>query len=145
LGIIPSLLINIPNSLRRINDWAFDESLQTTIHLHDGIESIGEAAFARCIFTNFRVPPLIIVIPNHMLYNCRSTFSLELPHKLAEIGKWAFRFCHCLRNVAFPPNVVCGITIFFDEDLDMNTDLQELFGSEAAIISALQHRFDGDT
>jgi hypothetical protein len=49
--------INISNSLRRINDYAFNNSLRTPIRLHDGIESIGECAFGDCIFTNFRVPP----------------------------------------------------------------------------------------
>jgi hypothetical protein len=38
--------INIPNSLRRIKDWAFFRSLRTPISLHDGIESIGNCAFA---------------------------------------------------------------------------------------------------
>ena len=56
--------INIPISLRRIRRDAFDSSLRCPIRLHDGIESIGVGAFARCIFTNFRVPPLITVIPH---------------------------------------------------------------------------------
>ena len=51
--------INIPNSLSRINNYAFALSLRTPICLHDDIESIGDCAFAACIFTNFRVPPLI--------------------------------------------------------------------------------------
>jgi len=45
--------INIPTSLRRINDEAFYRSLRTPIRLNDGIESIGARAFASCIFTNF--------------------------------------------------------------------------------------------
>ena len=56
--------INIPNTVRRIKDCAFGGSLRTPIRLHDGIESIGEFALAGCIFTNFRVPPLITVILN---------------------------------------------------------------------------------
>jgi hypothetical protein len=56
--------INIPNSLRRILHRAFHCSLRTPIRLHDGIESVGEHAFARNIFTNFRVPPLITRIPS---------------------------------------------------------------------------------
>jgi hypothetical protein len=55
--------INIPTALRRIGDEAFLTSLRTPVRLHDGIERIGVAAFATCIFTNFRVPPLITVIP----------------------------------------------------------------------------------
>jgi hypothetical protein len=48
--------IIIPNSLRRICDDAFYHSIQISLRLQDGIESIGGFAFAGCIFTNFRVP-----------------------------------------------------------------------------------------
>jgi hypothetical protein len=133
--------INIPNSLRRINDIAFSHSLRTPIRLHDDIESIGEWAFANCIFTNFRVPPLITVIPNYMLRNCRALFSLELPENIMEILDGAFGHCYCLRNVAFPPNAVFGDDIFIEE-VSTITDLQQLFGSDAEIIRELQHRFD---
>ena len=135
--------INIPNSLSSIRDNAFMSSLRTPIRLHDGIDSIGVDAFAACIFTNFRVPPLITNIPGRMLVNCRSTFSFELSDIVTEIGYHAFFSCYCLRNVAIPPNAV-GNNIFFEEGMnDTITDLLQLFGSDAAIISVLQHRFDG--
>ena len=136
--------INIPNSLRRINDYAFYASLRTLIRLHDGVERILTGAFAECIFTNFRIPPLITVIPYSMLSICRAIFSIELPYHLTEIGHNAFYYCYCLRNVAFPPNAVFDDSIFIDEDDNEMTDLQRLFGnSNARIIFALQHRFDG--
>jgi hypothetical protein len=141
--------MNIPSSLRRIRRDAFYQALRCPIRLHDGIESIGGRAFARCIFTNFRVPPLITVIPNSMLWNCKSIFSLELPN-VTEIGWSAFEFCYCLRNVAFPLDAVFGDVIFIDEEeeddddneMELRTDLQLLFGSEAEIIRELMHRFD---
>jgi hypothetical protein len=136
--------IDIPTSLRRINDGAFYFSLQCPIRLHDGIESIGDGAFAGCIFTNFRVPPLITVIPENMLINCTSMFSVEMQKKIRRIESYAFHYCYCLRNVALPPNAVFGNDIFFEEDeMDIHTDLYQLFGSESRIIFALQHRFDG--
>jgi hypothetical protein len=49
--------INIPNSLRRIDDKAFSYSLRCPIHLHNVIESIGEHAFGGCIFTNLKSLP----------------------------------------------------------------------------------------
>jgi hypothetical protein len=136
--------INTPHSLRRINDRAFYHSLRCPIRLHDGIESIGTMAFSSCIFTNFRVPPLITVIQG-ILYNCKSTFSLELPETVIEIGNGALACCYCLRNVAFPPNAVIDDQIFIGRHIiDTVTDLQQLFGnSNAGIIRALQHRFDG--
>jgi len=133
--------INIPNSLRRIYDNAFFHSLRTPISLHDDIESIGDYAFSSCVFTNFRVPPIITVIPNCMLQGCSAIFSLELPEIVTEIGWGAFYYCYCLRNVAFPPNAVFGDDDIFTH-LNTNTDLQRLFGSEARIIRELQHRFD---
>jgi hypothetical protein len=135
--------INIPNSVKRINDWAFRNSLRTPISLHDGIESIGKWAFGGCIFPNFRIPPLITVIPEYMLYNCKAMFSIEFSENMTEINKGAFYSCFCLRNVAFPPNDVFGDEIFIDKYTDIISDLQQLFGSEAEIIRELQHRFDG--
>jgi hypothetical protein len=136
--------INIPISLRRINGWAFRNSLRCPIRLQNGIESIGADAFAACIFTNFRVPPLITVIPASMLSNCKSLFSLELSDIVMEIRALAFySSCYCLRNVAFPANVVFGDAIFIRAGIQMDTDLYQLFGSNASIIWELQHRFDG--
>jgi hypothetical protein len=135
--------INIPNSLRRICNRAFSFALQTPIRLHDDIESIGDNAFSVCVFTNFRVPPLITVIPFGMLQGCMSMFSVEISEDVTEIRNLVFFNCCCLRNVAFPPNAVFGDNeIFIDEDSEM-TDLQQLFGSNANIIREILHRFDG--
>jgi hypothetical protein len=133
--------INIPNSLRRINDYAFFDSLRTPIRLHEGIESIGEYAFASCIFTNFRVPSLITVIPKRMFDWCKLMFSLELPEDVTEIGDYALATCCCLQNVAIPPNAVFDDNIFKGA-FDL-TDLQRLFSSIAELNHALRHRFDG--
>jgi hypothetical protein len=129
--------INIPNSLRRIRGDAFNNSLRCLVRLHDGIESIGNGAFSNCIFTNFRVPPLITFISGWMLQGCKSMFSLELPTNISEIENHAFDHCYCLRNVAFPPNAVFGNTF-----IGTGMDLQQLFGSDASIIWNLKHRFD---
>jgi hypothetical protein len=129
--------INIPTSLRRINDFAFSDSLRSSIRLHDGIEDIGRSAFAHCIFTNFRVPPLITVIHDHMLFNCESTFSLELPENMREIGSSAFFNCQCLRNVVFP----CNADFFGDGIFFSCTDLLQLFDSDSEIRRELQYRF----
>ena len=134
--------IIIPTSLRRINDSAFLLSLRTPIRLHDNIESIGKGAFNFCIFTNFRIPPLVTVIQS-MLHSCRSMFSLEIPVNVTEVEGFAFYNCHSLRNVALPPDAVIGRNLFIKESLDTSfSDLQLLFGSNERIIWELIHRFD---
>ena len=135
--------INIPNTLRRIKNYAFSGSLQTPIRLHDGIEGIGVEAFSHCIFTNFRVPPPITLIAKGMLRGCITMFSLELSEDILEIRFLAFYNSYSLRNVAIPPNAVLGNTVFIEEGMTRITDLQLLFGSEAEILRELQHRFDG--
>jgi hypothetical protein len=135
--------INIPNSLRRICDDAFISSLQTPICLHNGIESIGKNAFGGCIFTNFRVPPLITEIPRDMIRGCISIFSLELPSIITRINGGAFYHCFCLRNVAFPPDAIFGNNVISIGRNSEMTDLQLLFGSELETIRELQHRLDG--
>jgi hypothetical protein len=142
--------INIPTSLRRVCNRAFATSIRTPICLHDDIESIEEYAFADCIFTNFRVPSLITVIPRTMLSGCKALFSLEISDNTREIKDEAFYHCFCLRNVAFPPDVVFGDDIFIEEEdddddneMELRSDLQLLFGSDLEIISELMHRFDG--
>jgi hypothetical protein len=116
--------------------------------------SIGEYAFASCIFTNFRVPPLITVIPEGVLRGCTSTFSVEMPKNVTRIEQGAFYECFCLRNVAFPPNEIIIDDIFIDEEegedddeigdeTELRTDLQILFGNSYRIISsALEDRFN---
>ena len=137
--------INIPNSLRRIKYCAFSHSHRTPIRLHDSIERIGYSAFAGCIFTNFRVPPLITVISDG-ISGCKYILSIELPENVTDIGDFAFIYCYCLRNVALPPRAVFGDFIFIGigtQGSGTMTDLQRMFGLKAEIISELQHRFVG--
>jgi hypothetical protein len=81
------------------------------------------------------------VIPIGILYECKTAFSVELPADVTEIGTYAFAYCYCLRNVAFPP--VFGDNIFGGQASFERCDLYQLFGSIEEIISELQHRFDG--
>jgi len=60
-----------------------------------------------------------------------------MPLNITEIGNQAFSNCHCLRNVAIPPNAVIGIDIFGG-----STDLLQLFGSVAEMKRNLKNRFD---
>ena len=83
------------------------------------------------------------MIPEYMLYDCKSIFSLELPENTIEIESGAFASCLSLRNVALPPNIMFfGSDIFLEDGMQAISDLQQLFGSGAAIIRDLQHRFD---
>jgi hypothetical protein len=68
--------------------------------------------------------------------------SLELPENVTEIECQAFYICFCLQNVAFPPNAVAEDEIFIGTGIQTDTDLYQLFGSNARTIRELQYRFD---
>jgi hypothetical protein len=70
-------------------------------------------------------------------------FSLELSERISEIKGCALACCHCLRNVAIPPNAIFGNNVIITGGTGEMTDLFQLFGSDARIIRELMHRFDG--
>ena len=51
-----------------------------------------EKAHVRLLYLHltFRVPPLVTEIPKSMLYNCRSIYSIEIPHNVKKINYGAF-------------------------------------------------------
>jgi hypothetical protein len=78
-----------------------------------------------------------------MSWNCKSLFSLELSEELRVVENYAFTYCYCLRNVAFPPNADLVDDIFGGRSEPERYDLHQLFGSIEEIMRALSHRFDG--
>ena len=138
--------IPIPTTLKQIGDQAFSGGVQIPqIRLPDGLESIGRYAFACGIFTNFRVPPLIVSTPNGMFSSCGGLFSVEISESVANIRSLTFRSCPSLRNVTLPPNAETPMEDPWESGSSFAhcTDLQLLFNYSAdRIINALKHRFD---
>jgi len=156
----------IPSTVKRIGEHAFYNTSLISLHLPDGVESVGGLAFLQCKFPNFRIPPLVTTISQGIFYRCQCLFSLELPESTRQIKDDAFSRCRSLRNAAIPPNAGTGRGLFahcadlqqlfgseaqiavppnalLEDVFEDCSDLQQLFGSEGEIIDALRHRFDG--
>jgi hypothetical protein len=58
--------------------------------------------------------------------------------KISQVEGNAFSLCYSLRNIALASNTVVGENTF-----QSCTDLLHIFGTEEAIVVALQNRFDG--
>jgi hypothetical protein len=141
----------------------FYNSLQCPIRLHGDIESIGSAALPPASSPTLESRPSFTLIPERILWNCSTLFSLELstlvyihslelPEIVTEIKNAAFYNYRSLRNVAFPPNAVISDNAVIDNNIifgqrynDM-TDLQKLyyggFEPSARIERDLKHQFD---
>ena len=135
----------------------------TEIELYDGLLEIGGHAFCNCVaLRQLRIPstvkiigrlafcgvPLqtlylpdsvvITTIPESLFCECECMFSLEIPENVTRIDRWAFYFCHNLRNIAIPHNIEISNDAFM-----VCTDLRQLFEYSAErIINALKHRFE---
>ncbi len=129
---------NIPSTVKNIGTLAFLCTESVSLIVPDGIENIGDKAFSCCVFPQFRTPALITTIPTGMLCQCKCMFSLEIPEKLEKIERYALWSCYSLRNLAISHHT------FIEEAALRNcADLQNLFESEAKVIDALRHRFEG--
>ena len=60
--------VQLPSSLRNIDNFAFSETNITTVTIPEGVISIGDSCF----------------------YRCKSLTSVQLPSTLRSIGDWAF-------------------------------------------------------
>ena len=88
----------------------------------------------RC--TNFRVPPRITTFPQQAISNSNCIFSVELSESVSRLGDLVFAACPSLRNITIPSDSEIVLSAF-----DKCTDLKQLFGTQAQIISTLKHRF----
>jgi len=75
-----------------------------TAILNDGLEEIGERAFAGCTLVRIYIPPNVRVIKYQAFFNCSGLTTAILNDGLEEIGKWAFYACG-LERIYIPPTV----------------------------------------
>ena len=124
--------------MRTIGRLAFcSTSKLSCINLPDGVESIGESSFSFSKLFNFRMPQSITTVSREMFGDSESLFSVEISENTTQIEGIAFDFCQSLRNVALPISAEIAESAF-----NNCTDLEQLFGTQEQIITALKSRFD---
>lgn len=97
----------IPQSVKSIDAFAF--CLQTKlreIELHDGITSIGNAAFMGCkVLERIVIPRCMTEIKNDTFDGCISLKEVKLHNGITSIGYHAFRHCDALANIVLPQHL----------------------------------------
>jgi hypothetical protein len=135
--------VQLHDGLREIGLMAFNCCTALNgLQLSDEVQSIRGGAFQMCLFTKFRIPPLVTTILNVVLNNCVSMFSLELPDNINRIEWGACSRCYSLRNIALASHTVVEDAGVDHSAFSRCLDLLSIFGTQEAIIIALQHRFD---
>ena len=110
-------LLTIPESVRSIDDSAFDYCYFETIELplenkyykiQDGaLYSSDLKRLIKCTttVTNLAVPDSVTIIDDFAFYKCKSLQTISIPNKVTHIGKEAFRGCASLENITIPEGI----------------------------------------
>ncbi|RKJ47966.1 leucine-rich repeat domain-containing protein, partial [bacterium 1XD42-8] len=99
--------IKIPNSVTRIEDYAFCHcSSLTNIEIPNSVTSIGDDAFSGCSsLTNIEIPNSVTRIWGSVFSGCSSLTNIEIPNSVTSIGQYAFSGCSSLTNIEIPDSV----------------------------------------
>lgn len=87
-----------PSTVTAIPNWTFQDCKYLEhVNWHDGITSIGEAAFNRCTsLRNIRIPAGVTSIADDTFYGCTSLHSVGFHDNITRIGVNAFDKCYAL-------------------------------------------------
>ena len=143
--------IKVPTTVSKINAGAFTDCV-SSVYFHDGVKEIESYAVQGGSFPIFRFPPNA-KIPRGMWKECKSLFSVEIPHDTSiDSDSEVFHFCHSLRNVVIPLDAIAdGSEMGINGLAFINClNLYDVFGTNEGIlkdikdgaIDALKHRFD---
>ena len=146
--------ILLPQSLRRIGNFAFTLSVYGSLTLPEGLQEIGEDAFEGCRITGeLRIPGTVQRIGSCAFLDCEELESLVLAEGVKEIGSQAFARCGSLREVHIPASVTSIGYRAFGVGLNSLTDVyyggnlaewEQIAAEEAVMPSARVHCADGD-
>ena len=100
----------LPSSVRVLENKAFyeNENLDGELILNEGLQSIGNHAFYRCILLHgeLRLPSTITKLDEGCFYCCSGfTGNLVIPEGIKVIPSYAFRHCSGLKRITFHDNL----------------------------------------
>ena len=108
------LNIEIPNTIKKIADGAFQESYVTSITLPEGLEAIERYAFCSTRLNNITFPSTLKKIGYYAFYNCKFS-KLAIPDKVEEIGGDAFK------NLTILSELTLGSGLKSENDIGLST------------------------
>ncbi|MBE7082281.1 MAG: leucine-rich repeat domain-containing protein, partial [Clostridiales bacterium] len=105
-GQIPLTTVNLPNTLKTIDDYAFYCASLTSITIPSSVTSIGNSAFSDCTsLTSVNIGNGVTSIDQYAFYCCESLPSITIPSSVTSIGDDAFDYCTSLTSVTIENGV----------------------------------------
>ncbi len=86
--------------------WQLSRSALTTVHISDGVSTIGDYAFNGCSsLTTVSIPQSITSIGYFAFYKCISLTSVTLPDSEISVGNYAFSGCTSLTELSISDSI----------------------------------------
>ncbi len=93
-------LLDIPNSVIAIGEYAFTQSGLTAINIPNSVKTIERGTFSSCMsLTKVTIPESVSAIGNSAFSSCISLTNVTIPESVSAIGNSAFSGCISLANV----------------------------------------------
>ena len=119
--------VTIGSGLKHIPEGAFiyNGSYLHTVIISEGVETIGENAFAYCYFlSNLYIPDSVITIEENAFNECRYLNTIMLGDGISKIGKGAFQHCAQFTRIYYNGTPESWDIITIDS---LNTEFEYIF------------------
>ena len=99
--------ITLPEGITSIGQWAFYKCVNLkSVTIPDSVTSISSWAFYNCSsLESLTIPDSVKVIGNETFYNCKSLTSIRIPDGVTIIGNYTFSGCTNLTSITIPSSV----------------------------------------
>lgn len=98
--------VNIPNSITKIGDYAFQKCKKLTfVTIPNSVSSIGEGAFVHCTsLSSATIGNNVTTIGDRAFSYCPLT-NVFIPDSVTTIGDYVFQYCQSLTYITFGRNI----------------------------------------
>ena len=99
--------ITLPEGITSIGQWAFYKCVNLkSVTIPDSVTNINSWAFYNCSsLESLTIPDSVKVIGNETFYNCKSLTSIRIPDGVTIIGNYTFSGCTNLTSITIPSSV----------------------------------------
>ncbi len=107
--------VDIPDGVTSIGERAFARCIPEEITLPDSVTEIGQLAFSTCPnLTGMIIPDGVTEISKYAFVECKNLTDITLPDSITSICDYAFGYCKSLKGITIPDGVSeIGMSAFY--------------------------------
>ena len=96
----------IPDGVKKIEEFAFSDSILITVDIPNTVTSIGDFAFSDCKgLKSITIPSSVAIIGNNAFSGCNSLTTITIDNGVKTIDSEAFEGCSSLKTITIPDSV----------------------------------------